>query len=239
MEKQGLPALPKGAKLEQQPPDEQITCTAFGLIHALRIAEAQILKGELDQFRCEILLSGKPFEIDRMREIAGAHGFDMMYLSAPDIQMGSASDLINYFLSCLEQYKTVILAISTHLSKRNRSIPILREQLSPELQTRPMTHMVVAFKEDKKIIMIDSYEPQKPEIFDLDQESERTRLALWVSSAFLQSLPDILNQTEGTTLPEDFYVEKIKAQKLPEDIKSAWFFGAIHYAKIFGIQKKG
>jgi hypothetical protein len=120
------------------------------------------------------------------------------------------------------------VTISSLLSKRNKSTSVVADfQNTPEHAGKLVVHRVVAAKENDKVRIIDPYDPENSETFDLHSDEDRNNLIAWIISVHVEKN---MSPKDRTTL------EANAKNVLERSFENNLMFGLID-ARIVGIRQ--
>lgn len=180
-----LPQWLSESGLIVQPSDEQIICTACSLVNALILSGIRVSDETSQQLIDSVLETGEPIDWRTAKKFVQQYGHELEFIRIPN-GIGSYDDAINLFLNQLGN-GTGIVSISTLLSKRDRSMDSLVDnQLSEILHDRQVLHVTSVVRDNDNVYIIDPYDSNNPEVFDITQEEDRLELASWLVSSYFQ-----------------------------------------------------
>lgn len=179
-----LPSLQK-IDFVTQPEDTPVVCTACSLVNALKLKGAVVHEGESDLLIQRVLENQAPLSDEEDQEFVARYGYTLRAPWAPpEEQIATFPQAIEAIKSFITDHTPVIVKISTHLSKRDRSV-IPKVLFTTNL---PLTHRVVVCAEGDSVGVIDPYMPHTPEVFSMKDQEKRIRLTAWLFSAFFQTI---------------------------------------------------
>lgn len=219
-------------KFRTQPEDQQITCSAYALINALRQSGNPLPETTENQLISQILDTGKPLEPNEQQTIALQQGFKIEYLKmTQEEELPTAQSLINYVKEEAQDDVTLMLSISSLLSRRDKKGPSLHQQQFCESERgKNVVHAVIMTVRGDLISITDSYNPEEPEHFNTAYEREIQRCSAWICSIFIEDFITTHLKKSETVHPEE--IETIGPGFLTEAGKAFRIFWGKHRANI-------
>lgn len=214
-------------KLFKQPSDRPLACSAYSLLNALQICGAEISSTSANNLISRVEETLTPLTYEDRKHFAQENGYTAEWLSFDESYTDSYERLIEKFAQELK-LGPIFFSISTYLSKRDRTIqPTETIHANPELQEKEITHSIVATRDDLNIKLIDSFDPENPEIFTLASPDERLELAAWLVSDLFQHHPINTDQpkTKESVLQEARSILP-EREGNPDFFRGCWAYAA-------------
>ncbi|MBI5127291.1 hypothetical protein HZA76_02435 [Candidatus Roizmanbacteria bacterium] len=172
--------------LMRQPSHIQVTCSAVSAFNWLKLAgvpiDPQVGKKLVDR----VMMTRIPLQTSDFQELAQEYGFRMKSYF-PTEEHIHVDEMVNDISVILDQ-SPILQNISTHFSKKKGSIiPSLTASDMKDATGKLITHAVVVVKNSpSEILIVDPYNPSKPEKFDVARSDEKLRFLSWIMSSFYQ-----------------------------------------------------
>ncbi len=153
------------------------SCTAHAAINTLVLGGLQISDSERHEL-VSFTQNTKPLEISEREALFQKHNLNYHSLSMELVDIQRTPSALFDAISEVMDKQPVGFAISTYLSRRPEEFR----------EGKNIYHAVTARKDGTKIRVIDSYDPDKPEVFNTEKETERLRFLAWFMSGRAQDL---------------------------------------------------
>lgn len=183
--------------LSRQRMDQPVTCSANSLINALLLNGAAIPPGDAQALVNKTLETKSSLSSADQAAFARMYGFELGIWKPNNT---TPEDVATQFAELLQRGPAVV-TISSTFSKRDKTVlPEVALRDNPqhakmvEERSGYINHRVAAMRDGSTVKLVDGYNPDDPEIFDMDNAEERKRLTAWLMSSLIQHEEGTRNQ---------------------------------------------
>ena len=178
MENSNIEAPSYNPDLSKQNETDGESCSAHAAINVLELMGISVSQQDRN-LEIEYAIKEKQLDVAERTKFFHKYGYSHHSLMMDlDFQKDRSANSIYQTVSGALEKTPIGFAIASKLSKRPE-----------EFRTdRNVSHAVTAYKEGDKIFLIDPYDPDSKEIFDVSKEEEKFRFMTWFMSGMAQNI---------------------------------------------------